>query len=188
MTGGLGFALLRPSKTPTQLEARFRAMNLKHTMFKKENDVTASPFGKNFLEKSIAPYFAGITSVIGLLILLTGLLNFFQFLTGSYLNRSHEFGIRKATGSGDRQLFGLLFTQAVFISLIAFLFTFSMIEMLSPFLSFSLFNFTLLVERNGRYPPAVFIIVSDNRMANKTYFHTNRHSRQQPQTKPPQHT
>lgn len=50
MTGGLGFALLRPSKTPTQLEARFRAMNLKHTMFKKENDVTASPFGKNFLE------------------------------------------------------------------------------------------------------------------------------------------
>lgn len=148
MTGGLGFALLRPSKTPTQLEARFRAMNLKHTMFKKENDVTASPFGKNFLEKSIAPYFAGITSVIGLLILLTGLLNFFQFLTGSYLNRSHEFGIRKATGSGDRQLFGLLFTQAVFISLIAFLFTFSMIEMLSPFLSFSLFNFTLLVERN----------------------------------------
>lgn len=114
-TGGLGFALLRPGKTPTQLEARFRAMNLKHTMFKKENDVTASPFGKNFLEKSIAPYFAGITSVIGLLILLTGLLNFFQFLTGSYLNRSHEFGIRKATGSGDRQLFGLLFTQAVFI-------------------------------------------------------------------------
>ena len=97
MTGGWGFALLRPGKTPTQLEARFRAMNLKHTMFKQENDVTASPFGKNFREKSIAPYFAGITFVIGLLILLTGLLNFFQFLTGSYLNRSHEFGIRKAT-------------------------------------------------------------------------------------------
>ena len=101
MTGGLGFAILRPSKTPTQLEALIRAMNLKHTMFKKEIDVTASPFGKNFLEKSIAPYFAGITSVIGLLILLAGLLNFNQFLTGSYLNRSHEFVIRKATGSGD---------------------------------------------------------------------------------------
>ena len=138
---GLGVALTDKEEIRNEILEKYHR-------FKKENDVTASPFGKNFLEKSIAPYFAGITSVIGLLILLTGLLNFFQFLTGSYLNRSHEFGIRKATGSGDRQLFGLLFTQAVFISLIAFLFTFSMIEMLSPFLSFSLFNFTLLVERN----------------------------------------
>lgn len=99
MTGGLTFALLRPGKTSAQLEASFRAMDLKHTIFNEKNTVSASNFGKLFREKSVAPYFAGITFIVGLLILLTGLLNFFHFLTGSYLNRSHEFGIRKVNGS-----------------------------------------------------------------------------------------
>lgn len=147
MTGGLTFALLRLGKTAAQLEASFRAMDLKHTIFKEEAVVSASDFGKNFLEKSVAPYFAGITFVVGLLILLTGLLNFFQFLTGSYLNRSHEFGIRKVNGSNGKQLFGLLFTQSLVILLIAFLLTFCLIELLSPSLSFSLFDFTLTIEQ-----------------------------------------
>lgn len=147
MTGGSTFALLRPGKTAAQLEASFRAMDLKHPLYEEENVVSASDFGKNFLEKSVAPYFAGITFVVGLLILLTGLLNFFQFLTGSYLNRSHEFGIRKVNGSNGKQLLGLLFTQSLVILLIAFLLTFCLIELLSPSLSFSLFDFTLTVEQ-----------------------------------------
>lgn len=79
MTGGLTFALLRPGKTSAQLEASFRAMDLKHTIFNEKNTVSASNFGKLFREKSVAPYFAGITFIVGLLILLTGLLNFFHF-------------------------------------------------------------------------------------------------------------
>ncbi len=148
MAGGLTFALLRPGNTPVQLEASFRAMDVKHTLFGEANAVSASNFGKLFREKSVAPYFAGITFVVGLLILLTGLLNFFQFLTGSYLNRSHEFGIRKATGCNGNQLLWLLFTQAVIISLMAFLLTFCLIEIFNPYLSFSLFDFTLIIEKN----------------------------------------
>lgn len=147
MTGGSTFALLRPGKTAAQLEASFRAMDLKHPLYEEENVVSASDFGKNFLEKSVAPYLAGITFVVGLLILLTGLLNFFQFLTGSYLNRSHEFGIRKVNGGNGKQLLGLLFTQSLVILLIAFLLTFCLIELLSPSLSFSLFDFTLTIEQ-----------------------------------------
>lgn len=148
MTGGLTFALLRPGKTSAQLEASFRAMNLKHTIFGEESAVSASNFGKLFREKSVAPYFAGITFIVGLLILLTGLLNFFQFLTGSYLNRSHEFGIRKVSGSNGNQLFWLLFTQAIIILFIAFLLTLCLIEIFNPYLSFSLFDFKLIIERN----------------------------------------
>ena len=148
MSGGFGFALLRPGTLPLELEAHFRTMNLKHSFVDKEYVVTASTFGKNFQEGSVAPYFARITFIVGVLILLIGLLNFFQFLAGSYLNRSHEFGIRKVTGSGSRQLFQLLFIQAIVILLIAFFLTFCLIEILSPLLSFSLFNFTLIVEQN----------------------------------------
>ena len=66
MTGGLTFALLRPGKTSAQLEASFRAMDLKHTIFNEKNTVSASNFGKLFREKSVAPYFAGITFIVGL--------------------------------------------------------------------------------------------------------------------------
>ena len=48
MTGGLTFALLRPGKTSAQLEASFRAMDLKHTIFNEKNTVSASNFGKLF--------------------------------------------------------------------------------------------------------------------------------------------
>ncbi len=48
MTGGLTFALLRPGKASTQLEASFRAMDLKHTIFNEKNTVSASNFGKLF--------------------------------------------------------------------------------------------------------------------------------------------
>lgn len=148
ISGGLGFALLRPDKSPTELETHFRNLNLKHSFAGEETVVTASVFGKKLQEQSVAPYFARITFIIGLLILLIGLLNFFQFLAGSYLNRSHEFGIRKVTGSGGCQLFRLLSTQAIVIMLIAFLLTFCLIEILSPYLSFSLFDFTLIIEQN----------------------------------------
>lgn len=147
MTGGSTYALLRPGKTSAQLEASFRAMDLKQSLYNEENTVSAAEFGKRFREKSIAPYFAGITFIVGLLILLTGLLNFFQFLTGSYLNRSHEFGIRKVNGSNGRQLLGLLFTQSLVVLLFAFLLTFCLTEILSPYLSFSLFDFSLTIEQ-----------------------------------------
>lgn len=78
---------------------------MKHHIYDEETAITASPFGEEFWDKSIAPYFAGITMIVGLLILLTGLLNFFHFLMGTFLNRNREYGIRKVMGSGNQQLF-----------------------------------------------------------------------------------
>lgn len=148
MTGGFGFALLRPGKTARKLEARFRSINMKHHIYDEETAITASPFGKKFWDKSIAPYFAGITMIVGLLILLTGLLNFFHFLMGTFLNRNREYGIRKVMGSGNQQLFYQLFVQSVIIAFIAFLFTFCLIEIISPYLNFNLFNYVLIIEKN----------------------------------------
>lgn len=148
MTGGFGFALLHPGKTADKLETRFRSMNMKHRMYDEETAISASPFGANFWDKSIAPYFAGITFVVGLLILLTGLLNFFHFLMGTFLNRNREYGVRKVMGSSTKQLFYQLFIQSVIIAFIAFLLTFCLIEIISPYLNFALFDFVLVIERN----------------------------------------
>lgn len=148
MTGGFGFALLHEGKTARQLEARLRSMNMKHELYKEEITVCASRFGQTFWDYSLAPYFAGITLVIGLLILLTGLLNFFHFLIGTFLNRHREYGIRKVIGSSFGQLFLQLFTQTILIALIAFLLTFCLIEILSPYLHFTLFSFVLSIEKN----------------------------------------
>ena len=148
MTGGFGFALLHPGKTARKLEARFRSINMKHHIYDEETAITASPFGEEFWDKSIAPYFAGITMIVGLLILLTGLLNFFHFLMGTFLNRNREYGIRKVMGSGNQQLFYQLFVQSVIIAFIAFLFTFCLIEIISPYLNFNLFNYVLIIEKN----------------------------------------
>ena len=148
MTGGFGFALLHPGKTARKLEARFRSINMKHHIYDEETAITASPFGEEFWDKSIAPYFAGITMIVGLLILLTGLLNFFHFLMGTFLNRNREYGIRKVMGSGNQRLFYQLFVQSVIIAFIAFLFTFCLIEIISPYLNFNLFNYVLIIEKN----------------------------------------
>lgn len=148
MTGGFGFALLHPGKTADKLETRFRSMNMKHRMYDEETAILASPFGANFWNKAIAPYFAGITFIVGLLILLTGLLNFFHFLMGTFLNRNREYGVRKVMGSSTKQLFYQLFIQSVIIAFIAFLLTFCLIEIISPYLNFALFDFVLVIERN----------------------------------------
>lgn len=79
---------------------------------------------------------------------MTGLLNFFHFLMGTFLNRNREYGIRKVMGSGNQQLFYQLFVQSVIIAFIAFLFTFCLIEIISPYLNFNLFNYVLIIEKN----------------------------------------
>ena len=54
MTGGLTFALLRPGKTSAQLEASFRAMDLKHTIFNEKNTVSAR-ISENFFGRNPLP-------------------------------------------------------------------------------------------------------------------------------------
>jgi ABC-type antimicrobial peptide transport system permease subunit len=58
--------------------------------------------------------------LIGLLILLTTLFNFISFQTAQFYNRLRECALRRITGAGKRDIFGLFYTEIV----IAFLFTY----------------------------------------------------------------
>ncbi len=145
---GYGFALLRPTYKVADLRTRILGMNMKYHLDREDHTVTANPMGKIFMQKSVAPYFAGLTLLLGVLILLTGLLNFFQFLIGTYLNRRREYGIRKVAGCNTLQLFIQLSVQAAIISSIAFLITFCLIELLSPSLHFSIYTLSISIEKN----------------------------------------
>lgn len=109
--------------------------------------VTAAPFGSFEWRNKGASYLAWITLAAGMLVLLVGLLNFFHFLTGSFLTRIHEYGVRRVNGAGARSLFFLLFVQAALLVLGAGLFAFVCIELLSPFLGISLFRFSILIDK-----------------------------------------
>ncbi len=87
--------------------------------------------------------------MVGLLILLTGLLNFFHFLMGIFLNKltvNTEYAKLWAVETSN--FFYQLFVQSVIIAFIAFLFTFCLIEIISPYLNFNLFNYVLIIEKN----------------------------------------
>ena len=141
------FALLRPGFSPAQLSDHFHQEDLKMLMGRDERPVTAVPFGQVFWQESPYLIFAGIALVLGVLILLVGLLNFFSFTCGSYLNRLREYSLRRVSGSRGWQLLGLLFTQAGLTVLLAFLVTACLVELGSPYLHIQLESFSLEVDK-----------------------------------------
>ena len=145
LSGNL-YALLRPGQTVEQLNHAFRQQNLKMTFGPEECPVAAFPFGHDFLSESGYGIFAVIFLVLGTLILLVGLLNFFSFACGSYLNRLREYALRRVSGSRPRQLLGLLFTQAALTVALAFLVAGCLVEVWVPRLHISLDNFRLVVD------------------------------------------
>ncbi len=153
---GQGVVLLRQGFTAHHLEARFRATDMKHKTILRngqeqkaeELSVAANPFtGKTTQRDSAYWVLALVPAIVGGLILLVGLLNFFHFLVGSFLNRRHEYGIRKAAGGSTVQLFVQLSVQSVLISLLAFLFAFCLIELSAPYLHLSLFMVSIVIEQ-----------------------------------------
>lgn len=139
-------ALLRPGLTPAQLNADFRREHLQMTFGPRESPVVAVPFGKLFWQESPYKLFATIALALGVLILLVGLLNFFSFTCGSYLNRLREYALRRVSGSRGRQLLGLLFTQAGLTVVLAFLVTGCLAELVASRLHIFLGDFTLDID------------------------------------------
>lgn len=131
-TGCSTFALLHKGKSVQQLEDHLRELNLSSDAFP-DNTICATALGKGAYSATFSPYFISVTTALGILILLIGLLNFFHFLTGSFLNRSREYSLRKVLGSSNYQLLSQLFIQSALIILLAFLITFCLIELLAPF-------------------------------------------------------
>ncbi len=86
-----------------------------------------------------------ITGVIGLLVLATSLLNFFNFLIASFYNKTKEYSLRKVYGGEFWHLFKQLYVQSSVIVLLSSLLMLSIIEILGD----NAFNFSLdMIEIN----------------------------------------
>ena len=132
LLSGKLFALMRPGMTADRLSDTFRQQDLKMTFGPDECPVAALPFGEDFLSETGYLIFAILFTALGTLILLVGLLNYFNFACGSYLTRLREYALRRVSGSRPRQLLGLLFTQALLTVALAFLVTGCLIEVWVP--------------------------------------------------------
>lgn len=148
MTGTYTYALLKEGQTAKDLEKLYRRAKLTHRMSNKDNDVVASPIGKEIGSSSMATIFGLITSIVGILILLVSLLNFFHFQIGSVINRQREFSIRKVLGNDTVQLSMMLFTQLFLVIMIASLFMFGSIEILASHMQISFFDMNMAIDRD----------------------------------------
>lgn len=144
-TGAQTFVLLAPGKKSVDFENRLAAMPYTYLLFGENNTVQVFPMSRK--EKKAMHSIALLTGVVGLLVLLSGLLNFFHFQTGSFLNRTREYSIRKVTGGNGYFLFRLLFTQALLVLVFAFLLLLCLVELVRPYLlQVSLIGFDLAVD------------------------------------------
>lgn len=69
---------------------------------------------------------------LGFLILLSGLINFFNLSIGSFYNRTRELSMRKSIGAGSRHLFCQLFMEQALTILLATIFGFCLSETFLP--------------------------------------------------------
>lgn len=79
-----------------------------------------------------------VTGVIGVMILIISLLNFFNFLIAIFYNKTKEYSIRKVYGGEFRHLFKQLFIQAAIVVLLSSLLMLSLIEIFGGALNLSI--------------------------------------------------
>lgn len=147
VSGSLTYTLLPEDRSVAQfMESVERRQLVCEVLGRREYTVCAYPFGNGLWENGPAPYFAGITLVAGILVLLVGLLNFFHFGIGSFFTRIREYSIRRVNGAGFLSLSALLFMQMACSIVAAGFLTYILIELLTPSLQLSLHDFTLRIE------------------------------------------
>ena len=151
-TGYYIYALLNENYSAQQLNEAFNQAKYTFRMFGGDNTICSRPLGKDFNNSQMANMMALITAIVGLLILLAASLNFFHFQTGSFLNRGREFSIRKILGNNTSGLFWMQFIQITIVILAATLISGCLIELASPFLSISLFRFSVQMTKEELLP------------------------------------
>lgn len=162
MTGASTYALLAAQTTCAALEKQFSKRNYTYTLYNESYTITVNGMGTQ-LKKQGASYLALVTGIIGTLILLVGLINFFHFLIGSFFNRTKEYSIMKMAGCNWKQLFSLLFIQSLIVISISFVLVLWGIELLGDRMNFSLsglvmsFSPELLLMHTLQY--IVFLII-----------------------------
>lgn len=142
------YALLREGSTAKELHRAFEDNGFTFNDGTKDYAVQARPMQQNKDMATVSLIMQLVTTFIGLLVLLSASLNFFHFQTGSFLNRGREFSIRKILGNNTFGLFCLQFVQILIVILFATLVSGCMLELSVPFLRFSMFRFSIQMEKN----------------------------------------
>ncbi|MBO7268632.1 MAG: ABC transporter permease, partial [Bacteroidales bacterium] len=133
-TGTTTYVLLREGFTKEDFTKWLADRNYTFKTIGKECRVNAEKANLN----SGLLVIAIITGVIGLLVLATSLLNFFNFLVASFYNKTKEYSLRKVYGGEFWHLFKQLYVQSSVIVLLSSLLMLSIIEILGD----NAFNFS----------------------------------------------
>ena len=108
MANGYTYALLKEGVSCEDFIRKINALKQTYDFFESEQYLFARPFDQLFWETSSASTCALTTFVAGILILLVGMLNFFYFLTGSYITRIREYCLRQVNGAKAYQIWMML--------------------------------------------------------------------------------
>ena len=150
MTGALTYVLLSPHADIAALEQQFSKRDYTYTMYNQAYSVVANYIGDRSQKKG-AFVLGWATGIVGTLILLVGLVNFFHFLIGSFLNRTKEYSIMKMAGCNWSQQFCLLFVQSLIVIVASSFLVVWGIELIGDRMDFSLSGITMT------FPPAVLL-------------------------------
>lgn len=141
LSGCTTYALLSKGFKATDLDNSLRTADYK--IWSEENEcwvVKALPLGHKKYLAIGSKMFNGFIFFIGLLILLSALLNYFSFFTGSFFNRIKEFSIRKGIGENKIQLFLLLFIELFLSLILSGILALCLVELFIPGFQFSFFR------------------------------------------------
>ena len=150
MASGCTYALLSEDVEQEAFCREFNARKLEGDYFGQRLPIVAFPFNELFWkgDRAYAPYLALTTLIAGVLMLLVGMLNFFHFLTGSFVTRIREYSLRRVSGARGWQLWTMLFVQSLLLLLVSGLFCMMLMELTAPFLSINMFEMSITIERD----------------------------------------
>ena len=146
MTGTMLYALLKKDVKMKDFFQNLKDNHFTTNLWGSDWNVCAIPLGKSILESDGLMMTANITAIAGFLILLVGLLNFFHFLTGSYLTRIREYSLRSVNGAHGRHLWSMLSVQSALLILVCGAFTGLFMELSTPALKLNFFLLRFDVE------------------------------------------
>ena len=140
-TGCLTYALTSPGFKPNDLDKQLLNTGMEVLLFDKEpNPARAYPLGQTKHKNTGNKIFFGFIFLIGLLIFLSALLNYFSFTTGNFYNRIKEFSIRKGIGEERKSLFFLLFSETLLSLLLTAILALCLTELFVPGFQFNFFR------------------------------------------------
>lgn len=146
-TGTTLYGLLQEGKSVEEFEQEMKNAKFQISLFSDNDQLNVSPIGQREDIKSVSLMFSLTTGTAGLLILLIGLLNFYNFQTGSFLNRYREFTLRKVLGNNIFGLFRMQFTQMALVIFLTVLLAGCLVELFSSSLYLSIFRFNIRIDK-----------------------------------------